>query len=163
MSGVVGIDLGTRKIAVSSYTGEENLEYCLAFTASEKWSRPTQLRFLADTLFDLLDSTQPDHVFMESVIVGNNRKYSIGLAEVAGALMSNTPDPLPETHRIDNKTWKKQLIGNGNATKQDIALWLKTEYPRYSLQCAGDQDRVDATCIALQGSRIAGWASNPTL
>lgn len=47
------------------------------------------------------------------------------------------------------ETWKKGTIGRGGVDKDTVARWLERVYPGYHAQCAGDQNLIDATCIAI--------------
>ena len=52
---------------------------------------------------------------------------------------------------MDNNTWKRQVLGRGNAKKSDIM--------KFAVDLWGDrfpeQDYADAACIALWGKRYA--------
>lgn len=59
----------------------------------------------------------------------------------------------PEQHfTIDNKAWKKDILGNGNATKDDIKQFAMAKWA----QKLDKQDFCDAACIALWGVRRFG-------
>ena len=160
---VVGIDLGTRKASLC--LTEEGVPI-LAKThecheVSADYDRMEQLRELAHWTYDWCETYQPDWIFIEKIIVGNNRKYSIGLAEVSGAVMADLANlrdrRLFGFGEVDNKQWKKHVIGNGNAHKDDIKNWLTGKYPEYAGLCA-NQDEIDATCIAIYGHDLVGRA-----
>jgi Holliday junction resolvasome RuvABC endonuclease subunit len=52
---------------------------------------------------------------------------------------------------VDNKQWKRDVCGNGNANKDLITKWLADQHPEWKLD---DQDQRDAACIALYGQQI---------
>lgn len=49
-------------------------------------------------------------------------------------------------------SWKKQVVGNGAASKDLVARWLARHRPGWHAQCRGDQNLVDATCLAIYGN-----------
>ena len=80
---VMGIDLGIKKIAYANWQDGRLVE-------ADAWEsqadlRHMQLMDLGDTIYEAVKYTEPDHVFIEDTLVGNNVKYSIQLAQVMGA------------------------------------------------------------------------------
>ena len=45
-----------------------------------------------------------------------------------------------------NTTWKKAILGRGNASKEDISKWAEVKWKKHSF---GVQDFKDAACLAL--------------
>ena len=45
-------------------------------------------------------------------------------------------------------TWKKVVVGKGNASKTDVAEWVKKNYPTFYEDYSDDQDLMDALCVA---------------
>jgi Holliday junction resolvasome RuvABC endonuclease subunit len=100
-----------------------------------------------------------DTVYVEEPIAGRSVRVSLQIAQMAGAVLSavdglhNADGELSHSYLVSNTAWKKLLIGSGNANKEKIRKWLDTEFPSYASKCGSDQDRYDATCIALYGER----------
>jgi Holliday junction resolvasome RuvABC endonuclease subunit len=92
----------------------------------------------------------PDEIYVEEPVVAGprNLRSTLLIAETVGALMG---DLRALVTLVPVTSWKKGTTGHGNATKSDVALWLKSTYPDYDAKCAGDQDLIDAVCIALYG------------
>ena len=116
---VVGVDLGIKKIALS-YVQDGKLTGTEAYE-SHSLVRTTQLMDIGDYVYSEVKYYRPAYVFIEGVIIGNNRKYSIRLAETMGAVLANlgllqTEEDL-DVVPVNNKAWKLKTIGNGNATK----------------------------------------------
>lgn len=152
---VVGIDLGVSKIALVCITqGEQTAD---AYHA-EPGTRDAQLLALAGYAHDFAILHDADSVWIEDVIIGNNRKYSIGLAQVLGAVLAELGQVRLhngcDIRTVDNKTWKKTLIGNGNASKDDVRNYITEVHPVYAALCGQDQDLCDAACVALYGRTI---------
>jgi Holliday junction resolvasome RuvABC endonuclease subunit len=158
---LVGIDLGVHKIAM----------YCITEGEREAWSyeaphphRDLQLLELGAMAHDFALLHGADTVWIEKVIIGNNRKYSIGLAETMGAVLSDLGQVRLhnglDIRTVDNKAWKKALIGNGNASKEQIRDYIDVAQSAYAPLCGDDQDLYDACCIALYGRLIMDRATH---
>jgi Holliday junction resolvasome RuvABC endonuclease subunit len=153
----VGIDLGVRKIAMT-FLAEDELVNAWAFEAASELSRPLQLRELAGIAQSNCELFGAESVWIEDVIIGNNRKYSIRLAETKGAVLAALAQLRlglgTDIRGVDNKTWKKTILGNGNATKDEAKNYIIDTYPAYAPVCGDDQDLYDAACIGLYGRFI---------
>lgn len=144
----VGVDLGVRSLHVASITdatGTFEGFAALSIEVPPSPYRQVELQYLGDAINNFIDD---DCVVIieEPPYVQNKKTYS-ELTQVSGAVlgMLNVPATL-----VNVSTWKKTVVGNGNATKKAIADFLSREYPRYSERCER-QDHIDATCIALYG------------
>jgi Holliday junction resolvasome RuvABC endonuclease subunit len=88
------------------------------------------------------------HVFCEEPLALKNGRTTRQLALAAGAIWAAHMDLDIWWHWVDVSTWKHQIIGNGNASKQMVALWLNRQHIAYP-----DQDFYDAHCLALYGRK----------
>ena len=90
-----------------------------------------------------------DKASIEAAIFIQNPKTTIAIAHVVGAVWFSLIHRGIEAVRVDNKQWKKVIIGKGNASKPDIK--------NYAIDKWGDifpeQDYADAACIALWNKR----------
>jgi Holliday junction resolvasome RuvABC endonuclease subunit len=145
--------------------------FCITVGEVEAWSyeaphpeRDQQLLELGAMAHDFALLHGADSVWVEKVIIGNNRKYSIGLAETMGAVLSDLGQVRLhnglDIRQADNKAWKKALLGNGNATKEQIRDYIHETYPAYAPLCGDDQDLYDACCIGLYGRLILDRAAH---
>jgi len=153
--GVVGVDLGIHKIALTYLSlGQQVSEVY----ESHSKHRDLQLLELGAYVHDFALLHDADMVWIEDVLIGNNRKYSIGLAQTLGAVLSDLGQVRLhnglDTRLVNNKTWKKHLLGNGNASKDDVKNYIREVHSEYAPLCGDDQDLFDATCIALYGRQI---------
>lgn len=57
-------------------------------------------------------------------------------------------------HLVQNTTWKREVCGRGDASKTDVGRSLGSRWPSIARACGGDQDLIDAACIALYGQAI---------
>lgn len=159
----MGIDLGIRKIALSAWRDDK-------LVSAEAWISPSSHR--ANQLSDVAMYAmgfgvmwEPDHIFIEDTLVGNNVKYSLQLTEAKGAVLATLAPLMRLTElqgifTVNNKTWKKEVLGNGNAGKDEVRRYLDDRDSAYSVLCGNDQDRYDAACIGLYGYIIATRAES---
>ena len=143
-----GVDLGARKAAISLHDGKITW---VGHLEVPKTTRARELRTLAAWSEKILRVA--DFVFVEEPLVGRGVRASLQIAHTAGAVLSCLKDDIYSDF-VAVKSWKKDTVGNGNASKEQVAMWLKSSHPSYHQQCAGNQDRVDAVCIGLHGVRI---------
>lgn len=159
---LIGVDLGTRKVTIAVFTEGDSghrLYWTETFEVEEEIPRGHVLLALARYVHDEAISYSADQVWVEDVIVGNNRKYSIQLAQVLGAVMAQLARIKGLDQRVvDNKAWKREIVGNGNASKDMVREYIHVTHPDYALLCGEDQDSYDATCIGLYGIRITARA-----
>ena len=85
---------------------------------------------------------------IENAIYLQNVKATIGIAQVISAVKVALSTKGIKFIGVDNKSWKKAVLGDGNASKDKImdfalALWGKENIT--------SQDVADASCIALWG------------
>lgn len=169
---LLGVDLGTRKVSTAVFASAEpgrrylstppqRLQLTESYMADAELRRAAQLYELSRFVADQALFFEVDQVWIEDVIVGNNHRYSLQLAQVLGAIMAQlcVSVRVIDTRVVDNKVWKKEIVGNGNATKDTIRNYIVETYPDYALLCADDQDRFDACCIGLYGLQITDRAS----
>ncbi len=143
---IVGIDADSKKIAMVMFNNDQ-LE---SWHFMESKSKETQ-----DRVFDLyfhfesfIKSKKPDMVFIEEAFYCNNFKTSKAITEVISnckliCKLNHIPFEL-----VQNKTWKKYVLGNGNATKEDIKKFVVAKYPQFKKE---PQDLSDALAICLYG------------
>lgn len=96
-------------------------------------------------------------VYIERPVMGRNAKALLDQAQVVGVIRSALWEMEQPHSLIDNGTWKKGTIGNGRATKEEIA-----EYAQRIVGLTGDwpQDVYDAACIAQYGWRVVEGIRN---
>lgn len=157
MTTIAGVDLGARKAAIAVFH-DGKLGY-VGDLEVPKTTRARELRTLAEWSFGYLKVC--DFVFVEEPLVGRGVRASLQVAQTAGAVMSSLGGLLDiKSDLTPNKAWKKALIGNGNASKEEIKSWLVNTYPSYAALCGSSQDRVDAACIGLYGVLVHDRASH---
>lgn len=147
---VAGVDLGVKKAAVAILgVGASGAEtFTTSAFHSKATSRSAQLREVREWVH--WQTYKLDAVYVEKALVGKNTDVSLQIAQTAGAVMSVLEQP---SYFVSNTVWKKDVCGKGNLSKDLVAKWLDEHFPDYSHWCDGDQDRIDAACIAIYGQR----------
>jgi len=153
---VMGIDLGISKVAWSIWE-EDVLVGTHAFISTHS-HRPWQLRECARHISLMNQRLMPDHIWIEDTLIGNNKKYSIKLSQTMGAVLSEIYRSHDKIFTVNVSTWKKEVIGSGHASKEDIQSYLYSRDSAYAVLCGNDQDRFDAACIGYYGVLIANRA-----
>ena len=90
---------------------------------------------------------------VENPIYVQNVKATVGISQVIGAAKEFL-NFYTSVFGIDNKSWKKDVVGNGNASKELIKEFALTKWKE--MDQTWGQDFFDAACIAFWGVRRFG-------
>ena len=145
---ISGIDPDTK--AITGVTLEEGKEPRIFRVEAKGRRAEDRIEKLYTSLYTTFLGEPSDWVYIELPIMGVNvkalRDQSVVIGMIRYWLWSND-----QPHSmVDNTVWKKGLLGNGHASKEEIAAYAKRvlhipdEHP---------QDVYDAACIAAWGSR----------
>jgi Holliday junction resolvasome RuvABC endonuclease subunit len=145
-----GIDLGVRSVHLAGIEG-----YGLYL---DSFSVPTQVirSFELDKIREYLvqSGISDDHdVFVETPPMVRSIRTHAEMHQVLGTVLSTVGG-----REVNVSHWKQHTVGKGNADKASVSGWLKIEHPSYSAKCGGDQNLVDAVCIALYGRQLLSRA-----
>ena len=145
----LGLDTSSKAIHIVILDESENLIEIYKADCNTKNSFKDRFPELMDNfariIVEDIDIDTVDYAVIEEPIFAQNRNVVRTLSEVVGAVwgtrcLSDIPTTL-----VDNGTWKKQILGSGKATKDDIL--------KYAIEKWGDkfpeQDYADAACVAL--------------
>lgn len=157
-TGVLGIDpSSTRLAAVYSYTDGKRLE---VFTEPlPVGDRVRECRLAYDWLDDLMstvvEKSPVTAVFVEQPVLGRGGAgATIPQAMVHGALLASGYLLAQYVVSVNPARWKKAVLGKGNATKPEIAEWVKINWPEVFEVADGNQDVLDSACINLYGRQV---------
>ena len=143
---ICGIDSSSKNLAIVSFE-DGKLGNFLLLKSNEK--NTTKRIFKLCSIFEKeILNFSPNLVVIESSIYVSNYKSSQVLAEMIGNIKYICQKNNILIESVSNKTWKKQIIGNGNASKDEIKKWVVSHYPELE---GSDQDLLDACCICLFG------------
>lgn len=144
---IVGIDLGVRTIHVSTPSK------CFTITAEKKSERHTEIINLYTQFYHrVIGPKMMAKCFVEEPVVAGarNLRSSLQIAQVSGAILAT---PI-NSYLVPVSTWKKEVVGKGNASKDEVAEWLLLNRPELYELTGGKQDHIDATCIRLYGEIV---------
>jgi Holliday junction resolvasome RuvABC endonuclease subunit len=143
-----GCDIGSRRLAVAC--PETGYLAKLRLPVRGPANPPVDLPLLAAWIAEHVPVDAK--LYLEPPYVGRpnlNMQTAIKLGMVAGAVIAaHGPG---ESVLVAQSTWKKAVIGHGNADKDAIRVWLKSQHPAAAAACEDDQDLYDATCLGLYG------------
>jgi Holliday junction resolvasome RuvABC endonuclease subunit len=164
---LLGIDLGIHKVGVAVLGGEPfGLQHAVAYE-SVATERDVQLAELMGAVHGIALLHEADSVWVEDVLVGNNHKYSLALAETKGAVLAGLAQLRlargTDVRTVPVGTWKREVVGSGNATKERVQNYIRETHPAYAPLCGDDQDLYDASCVGLYGHLVLERASQLTL
>ena len=141
----LGIDYGSSRIAIVGPS---------AHVFEEVVGRPGDnigaLDILAETTWNAVTQASAKVVAVESPIQGMSRNVRTGimLAMVAGAITVAARQAGAEVIHVPPASWKKEVVGFGNAKKEQVSEYLAAQHPGLYANC-GSQDMVDAACLGL--------------
>jgi len=149
---LMGVDLGIHK--VSTFTLDAEVPHVAALDFAPIGApRAMELHALSTYVRSLAALHGVDQVWIEDTLIGNNRKYSLQLTEVKGAVMAEL-GTFCDVRLVNVGTWKAQVVGNGNASKDMVRDYIHVTHGAYAPLCGDDQDLYDAACVALYGLQI---------
>lgn len=147
---VAGVDYGVSRIAIAIPSRSEFHEFVLKPGDNHK-----NLDVLAEITWNAVVSAHAEVVAVEAPIQGMSRNVRVGisLAMVAGAVVVAAQQAGASVDVVPPATWKKAVVGFGNANKDQVNDFLAKHHPRLHAKCPS-QDMVDATCIALYAEKV---------
>lgn len=89
------------------------------------------------------------YVFIEKPVLGRGgARGTLPLAEIHGAMLAAAHRAGAfEVVPVNNQSWKRKVVHNGNADKPAIAKHVRKTWPRLYAEAGGDQDVCDAACM----------------
>jgi Holliday junction resolvasome RuvABC endonuclease subunit len=100
-------------------------------------------------------TTEPIEVFIEAPVLGRGGfRSTMVQAFTNGAVQGAFYERGCKVSSANVSSWKKEIVGKGNATKPDVAQSIRLRWASLYENVAGDQDLCDASAIALYGRTI---------
>jgi Holliday junction resolvasome RuvABC endonuclease subunit len=174
---IISVDPSSKKLAIAVSWFELDEVAMMTVDLPEGLARRPQACHEAyDEMYRVVEprvkSATEVYVFIEAPVLGRGGAHAtIPQAQINGALQAATHAAGATVMSVNNKTWKKDIVGNGNANKDEIARWFRNnEHGLYAQWvttnrngvAAPDQDMIDALCINLYGRQlIARMKNNP--
>lgn len=166
---VYGVDFGTRRLAIAcpevEYVWSVDLEKGPGTAARKRRFRNEfewGMELGRQARLALLDSVDGYSELTDALFIGErpflrtvrpNVQTAVGMSLSAAAAMSHMPgDKVFLKHP---SLWKKALVDNGNASKDDVQQHIERSHPALAEACRGIEDAFDAVGIALGGAALA--------
>lgn len=151
----MGVDPSSRKLAiVYSYMGDEkNVKFQ---TKKLPQNKPESCSIAHEWIKGIIESlpieTEKVYVFVELPVMGRGGIGStLPQAQVNGAFLAGAYMAGATVIPVNNMTVKKQVVGKGNASKDDVKEWLRQSWLKHYEKVGTDQDLCDASMIYVYG------------
>jgi len=145
---IAGFDCSSKAIHLTLLDSEENIVLMEKFDSKDK---NYEVRF-----YEILDKFEAypgiidiSTAAIESAIYIQNAKATIAIASVVAGVKLQLHRSGTPFAAVDNKVWKKIIVGKGNAKKIDIMAYAISKWG----EVFPEQDYADAACIALWRKR----------
>lgn len=159
VSVVIGIDPSSRKLAavVSVIGDEKNVQ---TITKPLPQDKPTACLLAFEWARTLVEAHKPRgdvYAFIELPVFGRGGPGStIPQAQVNGALLAGLQMAGANVTPVNNSRVKKEVVGRGNANKDDIRQWVHDAWNNLYVKIEKDQDLCDSAMIYQYGSQVVG-------
>lgn len=154
---IYGLDLSTQRIAVASI----DLSTGSSWVQEVFIEQGTTNRSLAalKALQPAMREWEPGVAFVEDPALGVSAKSTIEQAMVSGVVQAMFGTRGFRHEMVNNNTWKKAVVGKGNAKKPEIAAFVEETMPEWAALVheveprskERRQDLFDAICILQYG------------
>ena len=144
---IIGVDASTKRIAIVQFKDGNLDDWNLISTMEHP---------LDDRIFDLYHKFKeqiecrfkPDLVIFEEIPFVRNFRAERALSEIVGCCKLVCQENNINYRVVNNTVWKKQVLGDGRATKDEIKAFVIVKYPILTFE---KQDILDACAICLMG------------
>lgn len=148
---IAGVDPDTKNVTIAWFASETEHGYKVVSPPKMRQSR-AEHRFLplADAFMGWLADEMAgfDFVYVEKPMYTRNAAATIWQSAVMGMVLATLHLADVACAIIDPGTWKKETVGLGNASKEQVAEWAQANL---GLAEGLPQDVYDAYCIAWRG------------
>lgn len=145
---VLGCDCSTKSIGCVMLDSKSDEYFCCSLLESKEKDTIVRSEELFFLFKGLLEAWVPDIVYIEQAVYCNNIKTTLTIDSVVNGIKYNCILANIPYQIIDNKSWKKQVLGNGKASKEDIMKFAKIRFPG---KIYNNQDLADSSLISLFG------------
>lgn len=117
-------------------------------------------RYTRSKLLPLVNDNDEVHMFIEEPVYVRGHAAVIRQARANGAILAGARSAGARTHLVQNTSWKKKVIGNGNANKAAVSRWVRDNWSYAYVLSSKDQDLIDSACILRYGQLTLDIADN---
>lgn len=156
---LAGIDASTRRVAIvaSRPDGTESDYHVIEVRGSKEPFSPAHLVNIEHEVWRWLSKRNVQSVIIESPVVGRGGIYTaLKLAYAIGAVQVGAVKGASDEVKLVNvQSWKRLVVGNGNATKEAVGKAVAKRWPAMFRHVSGDVDLTDAAAICIYGHQAA--------
>lgn len=155
---IVGVDPSSKSVTAAVLTDEPYTFIGVqkaVFPRKGKWAPEDAVKACdaCRLVFDTIGMDDGARLYLESPVVGaGGPNPTIVQSFVSGIIQLVAQEYGAQVVLVNNQTWKKRVIGNGNAKKDLIIGTLRREYPKLESYCGDDDDLYDACGLAIYGA-----------
>jgi crossover junction endodeoxyribonuclease RuvC len=156
---ILGVDPGTRVAgwALVETSGNRSRLVACDVLRLRTEDMPTRLKHLADGLRGVIEAQRPTAVAVETQFFGKNASSALTVGMARGVALLVAAESGIAIHEYTPATVKKAVVGNGNASKHQVAAMVRVilglaEVPKPA-------DATDAIAIALAHAHRGGNAN----
>lgn len=154
---LIGIDPSSAKLAATIGTpgAEPHITQRKCSLARDKPKACAQAHVWITELIEEQGDDADVYVFLELPVMGRGGPGStIPQARINGAVTAGAQIAGATVVDVNNAHCKKDVVGRGNATKEDIADWCREAWPHAYKMCERDQDLIDSVMIWVYGKKV---------
>lgn len=153
---LLGIDPSSRKLAaIHGMVGDE--PHIRHVTEKLPQDKPTACLTAYEWVRELIGQYPDGAVYaaIELPVLGRGGPGStIPQAQINGALLAGAQSAGAIVILVNNSRAKKEIVGRGNASKDDIRRWVKEAWPALYSDIKSDQDLCDSAMIYMYGRQV---------
>jgi len=145
---IAGVDCSSKNIAITLMTPEKLIKQNYYLESNLK-DMDLRLNELVIKFENLLIYSLPEKISflaIENPVYLSNPKASSGIAQVIGYIKSTAARNSVDFIGVDNRVWKKSVLGNGAADKEMIIKFAKSNWGE---KLIWNQDLADSSLVAL--------------
>lgn len=153
---ILGIDPSSTRLAFVGIDREGSWEYAKPLVKGEFPARAKSAYDVTDALLGKVATEDDRFAFVEAPIVGMTRniRTTIAQATTSGGLHVALLNWGFHVTLVAPTSWKKEVVGWGNASKEEVAAAVYDLWPEFYEDHPKDQDLLDAAAIALYGQKV---------
>lgn len=146
---VIGIDLSSTKLAIVAFVDGEYHSH-----VKKTFRLLTDVRSYTLAFVEALPKRglKVRVAYIEEAVTGRGgNRVTIQQAYAMGAVRVTLEELGWVVGLVNVGTWKKQVVGRGNADKPAVSEWFRLGHRDYFAAFRGDQDVIDAWCVGRYG------------
>lgn len=86
---------------------------------------PLRMRDLGESMRELVEKYQPDHVSVEKIFLGKNADSAFKLGHARGVVLYESARCGADVHEYATRVVKKGIVGTGGASKEEVQFALQ--------------------------------------